>query len=176
MLSTNTLARRYLITDSAALLRYALPVDETLDPPVRVAQTLLERVGVDLRSSGPVGSQGLRRDISALETVLKDQSLDMLLQVPAKHRLEASALIAELRNGVTRLESELGLEYVGRGAPSSISDRLESIASVVKDVSVPKRLGRQNFDGTLPPPFCTHLRSCAPVPDSSRYISADTKR
>lgn len=112
-LTQNTLSRRYLVTDSSALLRYSLPLDASSDPPVRAAQGLLEDVGVDLRARGAAGAAGVRRDLSRLDAVLREQGVDMLLQVPAKRRVEASGALAAVRDRVSKLEAEVG---VGGGA------------------------------------------------------------
>jgi peptidylprolyl isomerase len=109
VLQTNTLQRRYIVTDSAALLRYALPLDESTDPPARAAQALLEKLGLDLRVRGASGRIVMRRDLATLDRLLQSQRVDMLLQVPAKRRIEASNVIAGIDQAVLCLEGELGI-------------------------------------------------------------------
>lgn len=146
VLQANTLARRYVVTDSAALLRYSLPIDESINPPVREAQRLLERVGVDLRSRGAAGSQGVRRDLALLDKLLQAEGVDILLQIPAKRRADASQLISRLENQVAALEGELGVVHLDTKSSSLLPDSLASLGSLVSDITSRKATAAPKYD------------------------------
>jgi hypothetical protein len=170
VLGSNTLERRYLVTDSAALLRYALPVDESTDPPVRKVQALLERLGIDLKSKGPVSVQFLKRDLSALDRVMRAEQIDMLLQVPAKRRAEASQILSDVNRTILMMESELGVDSNDQPGGDSIAASFASVAYAVRDIVTSKPTSAPAFDGTS---GCfVHLR----WPSPTRIVHARVER
>jgi peptidylprolyl isomerase len=154
VLETNTLQRRYIVTDAAALLRYSLPLDEATDPPARNAQVLLEKLGIDLRARGGAGQNGVRRDLAALDRLLQSQRVDMLLQVPAKRRVEASNIIAVVGHAIAALEGELGIGYSADNTPNNVytifPKQLASVGVALLDiVASPGVTAAPKFDTVL---------------------------
>lgn len=155
VLSTNTILRRYVATDSAAILRYALPLPSErvlgASPlPIRRAQELLERLGVDLRARGAAGIIGGRRDLAKLKTLLVNEQLDILLDVPAKKRLAAAELLSNLERAEGEIERELGVTQ-RTGLSSIFPPQMMAVADALQEV-VERRNSisrRTNFDGTV---------------------------
>lgn len=155
VLSTNTILRRYVATDSAAILRYSLPLPServlgASPPPIRRAQELLERLGVDLRARGAAGEIGGRKDLARLRKLLVNERLDILLDVPAKRRLAAANLLAKLENAVGEIESELGVtERTGLKSlfPSQMVAVTDAFQQVIERRNNTSK--RTNFDGTF---------------------------
>lgn len=155
VLSTNTILRRYVATDSAAILRYSLPLpsERTLGaspPPIRRAQELLERLGVDMRARGAAGMIGGRKDLARLRALLVNERLDILLDVPARRRLAAADLLSKLERIVGEIESELGMSersgLKGLFPPQmvAVTDALQQMVERRNNLSK-----RTNFDGTF---------------------------
>jgi peptidylprolyl isomerase len=88
------------ITDSKALLRYALPID---NPPVRQLQKSLEDIATQLRANRRWAA--VASDISKANRILNDQQAALLASVPENQRSEAENLIAQLKAGITELQA-----------------------------------------------------------------------
>lgn len=113
LLTENTIFRRYLVTDSAAILRYTLPLpsERLRDPspaPIRLVQEQLERLGVHLRARGVAGIIAGRRDVEDVQRILSQRQLDILLDVPASGRQAAAEKLTKLEVAVADIGYELG--------------------------------------------------------------------
>lgn len=113
LLTENTIYRRYLVTDSSAILRYSLtlPSERVNDPQpaaIRVIQESLEKLGVHQKNGGVAGLIASRRDVSDLKQTLVERQLDVLLDVPARSRQVAAKALAKLELSVQQLAAELG--------------------------------------------------------------------
>lgn len=89
------------ITDGAALLRYALPID---NQPVRDLQSSLEDVELQMRRQrwNIVSS-----DISKASTVLSVQSAALLADIPDPRQPEAEALITKMKDSIATIRTAL---------------------------------------------------------------------
>lgn len=159
VLSSNTILRRYVATDSDAILRYALPLPSerngSVDPPaIRRAQELLERLGVDVRARGAAGLISGRRDLTKLKTLLLNERLDILLDVPAKKRAAAAEYLSSMEKKVAAIEGELGLPSAspGFGTASVFPKQILAVTDTIQDVveSRNSMSKRTNFDGKQP--------------------------
>ena len=85
------------ITDSKALLRYALPID---NQPVREIQSSLEDIATQLRAKrwNPVS-----RDISRAAFILSDRTDKLLADIPEAKKPQAEALIDEINQGIASI-------------------------------------------------------------------------
>lgn len=85
------------ITDSKALLRYALPIN---NEPVRDIQASLEDIATQMRAKrwSPIG-----RDITKAAVILSDRSEKLLADVPDERKPQAEALIAEMNQGIASI-------------------------------------------------------------------------
>ena len=85
------------ITDSKALLRYALPID---NQPVRDIQASLEDIATQLRGQrwSTIG-----RDISRASLILSDRPEKLLADIPDDKKTQAEALIAQMNDGITSI-------------------------------------------------------------------------
>lgn len=156
VLSSNTILRRYVATDSDAILRYALPLPsertgETNPPTIRRAQELLERLGVDVRARGAAGLIAGRRDLTKLRTLIVNERLDILLGVPAKKRTAAAEYLSSMEKKIAGIEGELGLPSgsPGFGAASVFPKQIIAVTDTIQDVieSRNSMSKRTNFDG-----------------------------
>jgi len=82
------------ITDSKALLRYALPID---NEAVRDVQASLEDIATQLRGKrwSPIS-----RDITKAAVILSDRTEALLADIPDAKKTQAEALIAKLNEGI----------------------------------------------------------------------------
>lgn len=89
------------ITDSKALLRYALPIN---NEPVRDIQASLEDIATQMRAKrwSPIG-----RDVTKAALILSDRSEKLLADVPDARKPQAEALIAELNQGITSIREAI---------------------------------------------------------------------
>lgn len=99
------------ITDSQALLRYALPID---NEAVRDIQTSLEDISNHILAKrwGPIGN-----DVKKASKVLSIRSNEILKSISDEQKPEAEALIAELNAGVAELQKAVEVkdkEEVGK--------------------------------------------------------------
>lgn len=155
VLATNTILRRYVVTDPEAILRYALPIPServsTDQIPIRRVQELLERLGVDLRARGAAGLISGRRDLAKLREILLTQRLDVLLDVPAKKRQRAAEFLSKLEACLTDIQGELGLAYTPRDSgvfPPQIMEMQQTLSDVfTARNSAAKQF---NFEGMAP--------------------------
>lgn len=112
-LSQNTLTRRYIVTDSKALLRYALPLPSEREggeePVIRKVQAALENVAIDLRAKGLSGVRSARGDLSKAMTVLQEGQLDVLLDVRKDEKELGAKLIGDMEKAIQQMISELAL-------------------------------------------------------------------
>lgn len=152
-LAENTILRRYVVTDSDAILRYSLPLpSERLPgapaPPIRRVQELLERFGVDLRARGAAGLITGRRDLSRLRQVLAAERLDILLDVPAKKRTAAAEFMSQLESVISQVEDELGLPPATVGS-SFLPSQIVAVQETLQDVAASRSsmTKRTSFDG-----------------------------
>ena len=159
VLSTNNLFRRYIVTDSAAILRYAIPLPSErtgLGPPaVRSVQQLLERLSIDLRTRGTAGIVSARRDLLKLNELLSQEQLDILLDVPAKRRQDAAQLLAELERTIAQMEAELGIQ-LGFGSSGIFPPQLVALQSVIKDAVASNNSTQLQYDRKF-----SSIRICA---------------
>ncbi|MBW4471352.1 MAG: peptidylprolyl isomerase [Stenomitos rutilans HA7619-LM2] len=88
------------ITDGKALLRYSLPIDNT---PVRELQRSLEDIATQLRANRRWGA--IAGDVKKANWVLRDQEAALLASVPEANKAEAEALIAQIKEGLTPLQT-----------------------------------------------------------------------
>lgn len=86
------------ITDSRALLRYALPID---NQPVRKLQKSLEDISTELRANRRWGA--VSRDLSQASRVLA-QPAKILASIPPERQPQATALLDQLKSGISQLE------------------------------------------------------------------------
>ncbi|HLO86639.1 MAG TPA: peptidylprolyl isomerase [Nostocaceae cyanobacterium] len=86
------------ITDSKALLRYALPID---NPPVRKLQASLEDISSQLRANRRWGA--VSKDLSQAAKIL-DQPSQILASVPTERQPQATTWLEELKSGVSELQ------------------------------------------------------------------------
>lgn len=151
ILSTNTIFRRYIVTDADAILRYSLPLPNErvlAEPvPIRLVQEQLEKLGVDLRARGAAGLIGGRRDMSKLRGLLSSSRLDILLDVPAKGRENAAEKLSTLARCLDAIEEELG---VSEEASSIFPPQLVEVRNTVSDAFARRNTTNQrsNYDGT----------------------------
>eukprot|EP00178_Gracilaria_changii_P012922 TRINITY_DN363_c0_g1_i2.p1 TRINITY_DN363_c0_g1~~TRINITY_DN363_c0_g1_i2.p1 ORF type:complete len:481 (-),score=61.41 TRINITY_DN363_c0_g1_i2:1270-2712(-) len=154
LLSTNTIFRRYLITDSDAILRYSLPIPSerfsTQPIPIRRIQEQLERLGVDLRSRGAAGLIAGRRDVQRLRDLITTTRLDVLLDVPANKRQSAARSLSALESCVSEIEDELQLSATPVNSnlfPPQISRVQETLADAFERRNSMSK--RTNFDAAV---------------------------
>ena len=155
ILSTNTIFRRYLVTDSDAILRYSLPLPSerlgSTDPvPIRQVQEQLERLGVDLRARGAAGIIAGKRDLGKLNDMLSTGRLDILLDVPAKKRQQAAEILSRMEPIIAQIEREVGVESSNVNA-SIFPPQVIAVKGVLQDVFTRRNslAKNTNFDGTL---------------------------
>lgn len=153
VLSSNTILRRYVATDADSILRYALPLPGErpglTDPvPIRLVQDNLERLGVDVRARGAAGLISGRRDLAKLRSMLSSERVNLLLDVPAKHRSTAAEYLSTLDGLVDQLEEELGLPAPS-ASPSLFPQQLVAVQETVQDIMESRNTmsRRSNFDG-----------------------------
>lgn len=153
LLSENTIFRRYLITDSSAVLRYALPLpgERLKDPspaPIRLVQEQLEKLGVHLRARGVAGIIAGRRDVEDLLSTLAERQLDILLDVPAARRQIAANKLSKLETTVADIQQELGTPAPVLGEGVLPRDVLRAEQSV-RDAFMPRNNLKKitNYDG-----------------------------
>jgi len=85
------------ITDGKALLRYALPIDNSA---VREVQASLEDVTTQLRGKR---WSNINADITKASVIVRDRTDDLLKGVPDANKPEAEAVIAQLNNQINSL-------------------------------------------------------------------------
>jgi peptidylprolyl isomerase len=87
------------ITDGAALLRYALPID---DRTVRELQNGLEDISNHIRAKrwGPISS-----DVSKASRILNLRKSDILKSIPDAQQAKAEGLLAQIEAGVSQLQN-----------------------------------------------------------------------
>ena len=85
------------VTDPAAILQYALPID---NEPVRDLQGSLEDIGTQLRSKrwSPIN-----RDLKSASRVMSYKSSELLESIPDERKPQAETLIAQINEGINRL-------------------------------------------------------------------------
>ena len=157
ILSTNTLFRRYIVTDSDAILRYALPLPaerrgETTLTPIRRVQRLLEQLGVDLRAKrGAAGNFAARATLTDLSVLLQTQRLDILLDVPASQRKNAADVLAKLQTSADALIEEIvnGQPFDAPTLGSVFPPKIVAMGDVLKDALAAKRFAALNYDGAF---------------------------
>ncbi len=86
------------VTDSRALLRYALPIDS---PEMRKVQKELEDISGDLRGSKRWSS--IRRHVKQAEKNLNLRGDKVLAAIPEANRPQAEALLAEIKVGLDQI-------------------------------------------------------------------------
>ena len=89
------------ITDSQALLRYALPIN---NPPIRKLQASLEDISRQLRANKRWDK--VSQDIKQVSQIL-DKPSQILASVPPERQPQAQTWIKQLQSGVTDLEQLL---------------------------------------------------------------------
>lgn len=139
VLSTNTLFRRYVVTDGDAVLRYALPLPAERAgedmPPIRRIQQLLEQLGIDVRARGAAGTFAARSSLARLRGTLDTERLDVLLGVPASKRAAVGDDLARL----DRLVAALAAEITGGEAGSTpFPPQLMAVQGVLRDALAPR--------------------------------------
>ncbi len=87
------------ITDGKALLRYALPID---NKPIRQVQADLENLSGALRARR---TAGVTKNLDMAQKLLNRKEADILSAVPEPYQPEATALVAELKTGLTELQA-----------------------------------------------------------------------
>ncbi|MGI0488095.1 peptidylprolyl isomerase [Pantanalinema rosaneae CENA516] len=88
------------ITDSQALLRYALPID---NPTVRDLQASLEDIAVQLRANRRWGAAA--SDVSKASRIVNNNADKLLATVPDANQPQAEALIAQLKDNIATLQT-----------------------------------------------------------------------
>ncbi|KAI0564068.1 ubiquitin conjugating enzyme E2 [Gracilaria domingensis] len=161
LLSTNTIFRRYLITDSDAILRYSLPIPSerfSTEPiPIRRIQEQLERLGVDLRARGAAGRIAGRRDVQKLRELLTTSRLDVLLDVPADKRKVAAQSLSALEGCLLEIEEELQVSSApasGNLFPPQISKVQETLSDAFESRNAMSK--KTNFDAALVEEYRQH--------------------
>lgn len=86
------------ITDSKALLRYALPID---NPTVRNLQKSLEDISNQLRANRRWGA--VKGDVAKADRILSDKPDALLASVAPEKKADAELLLANLKNGIGEL-------------------------------------------------------------------------
>lgn len=107
----SVLAQGEAITDSTALLRYALPFENY---PARKLQDSMEDIALQLRGKrwGPIN-----RDLKNANRMLTNKTEELLAGVPEQNREEARALIPEIQKNIQELREvvkERDLETIWR--------------------------------------------------------------
>lgn len=87
------------ITDGAALLRYALPID---NQQVRNIQASLEDVELAMRRQK---WSTVNSDISKASTVLTIQSAKLIADIPDEKKPQGEALIAQMKDGIATIRT-----------------------------------------------------------------------
>lgn len=108
------------ITDSKALLRYALPIN---NKPIREIQASLENMSESLRSRR---LPGINRNIDTAEKVLNRQEAKILESIPADRQPEAQALIAQLKTGLEEVRSDIS----AANKPAIVAKRAQLLDTV----------------------------------------------
>ncbi|MBL1177447.1 peptidylprolyl isomerase [Pantanalinema sp. GBBB05] len=88
------------ITDSRALLRYALPIDNST---VRDLQASLEDIAVQLRANRRWGAAA--SDVSKASRIVNNNADKLLATVPDANQPQAEALIAQLKDNIATLQT-----------------------------------------------------------------------
>jgi peptidylprolyl isomerase len=88
------------VTDSKALLRNALPID---NPPVRQLQAALEDIAVQLRSPRRLGP--VRTDLKEANRIVTRRQANILASVIPAKQIEASALLEQIKVGIAEMDS-----------------------------------------------------------------------
>lgn len=88
------------ITDSRALLRYALPIDNST---VRDLQASLEDIAVQLRANRRWGAAS--SDVSKASRIVNNNADKLLATVPDANQPQAEALIAQLKDNIAALQT-----------------------------------------------------------------------
>lgn len=86
------------ITDSQALLRYALPID---NQTVREVQESLEDIATQLRANRRWGA--ISKDLSKASRIVNSRTAQILESVPEERKPQAEALITDLQAGIADL-------------------------------------------------------------------------
>lgn len=85
------------ITDGAALLRYALPIE---NQPVRDMQSSLEDISTQLRGKR---WSSISRDITRAAVILSDRTDKVLADIPEEKKPQAEAIIADLTKDIASI-------------------------------------------------------------------------
>lgn len=88
------------ITDSRALLQYALPID---NPTVRDLQASLEDISAQLRANRRWGAAS--SDVSKASRIINNNADKLLATVPDTNKSQAEALIAQLKTDIATLQT-----------------------------------------------------------------------
>lgn len=88
------------ITDGKALLRNALPIDNSA---IRELQKSLEDISEQLRAQRRWGA--VSGDISKASRLLSTREVDLLAGIPDARKSEAESLIAQLKEGIPKLQA-----------------------------------------------------------------------
>src|SRR4028119_427190 len=85
------------ITDSKALLRYALPIE---NKPVRDIQASLEDIANQLRGKrwSPIS-----RDVTKAAVIISDRADKILADIPDERKPQAEALVSEMNKGIASI-------------------------------------------------------------------------
>lgn len=87
------------ITDSKALLRYALPID---NKDVRELQASLEDIATQLRANRRWGA--ISSDLSKASRIVTNRSSQILASVPEERKAQAQVLISDLQAAISTLK------------------------------------------------------------------------
>lgn len=87
------------ITDSQALLRYALPID---NPSVRELQVTLEDIGIQLRAVRRWGA--VTQDLSKANRILSERQPELLASVAEAAKPQAEALIPAIQQQIQEMQ------------------------------------------------------------------------
>lgn len=91
------------ITDGKALLRNALPIDNSA---VRQLQSSLEDISTTLRISRRRLS-AINSNLTQAERVLSSRRADLLASIPAERHPQAEALIAQIQEGIDAIQADV---------------------------------------------------------------------
>ncbi|PSB35555.1 peptidylprolyl isomerase [Stenomitos frigidus] len=119
------------ITDGKALLRYALPIDNT---PVRELQRSLEDIATQLRANRRWGA--IAGDVKKASWVLRDKEAALLASIPEARQAQAQDLLTQLKEGLVPLQTAVEAKnkeqtFAQRSQLLNLVSQLEE--SMVKD-------------------------------------------
>ncbi|EME28286.1 Peptidyl-prolyl cis-trans isomerase, chloroplastic [Galdieria sulphuraria] len=124
VISDNTLLRRYIVTNGKAILRYALPIP--IDEPIRVLQSTLEQLLIDLHSPGKSGLSLAWKDIQKAVQILHKSEVEILLDSRKEHRDEAASALGDIDQLLGIIRDKI---QIAKNSKKAVKDMKNDIAN-----------------------------------------------